>query len=83
MKLGTIIIAVTIALPATATFAQTRAPASPAARQDMGDPLNQRRTSEERAAGVTTGRARHNAPRLHQGIGGRPSSQQSGTDNGG
>lgn len=83
MKLGTIILAVTIALPATAAFAQTRSPGSPAAKQDVGDPINQRRTSEERAAGVTTGRARHNAPKLHQGIGGPPSSQQSGTDNGG
>ena len=83
MKLGIIVLAVAIALPATATFAQTPAPGSPGARQDIGDPLNQRRTSEERAAGVTSERARHDAPKLHQGVGGPPSSQQSGTDNGG
>jgi hypothetical protein len=83
MKMGTVVLAVTMALPATASFAQTRSPGGPAAKQDVGDPIVQRRTTEEKAAGVTAGRARHNAPKLHQGIGGPPSSQQSGTDNGG
>lgn len=83
MRMGTIVLAMAVALPGTSTFAQTRTPGGSAAKQDIGDPLIQRRTSEEKAAGVTRGQARHNAPKLRQGIGGPPSSQQSGTDNGG
>ena len=83
MRIGTIILAMVVALPATSTFAQTRTPGGSAAKQDVGDPLVQRRTSQEKAAGVTRGEARHNAPKLREHIGGPPSSQQSGTDNGG
>jgi len=83
VRMGTVVLAMVVALPATSTFAQTRTPSSSAAKQDVGDPLVQRRTSEEKVAGVTRGQARHVAPKLKQGIGGPPSSQQDGTDNGG
>lgn len=79
MKLGTVVLAIAIALPATATFAQTRTPGSPAARQDVGDPSVQHRTSEQRSAGVTRKQVRHNAPKLRQHVGGPTSSQQSGS----
>jgi hypothetical protein len=76
MKLGPVVLAMVLALPATATFAQTGTPGSPAARQDVGDPLVQHRTSEQKAAGITRRQARHNAPKLREHIGGPLSSQQ-------
>ena len=74
MKLGTIILVATIALPGTAAYSQTRAPGSPAAKQDIGDPLIQKQTSKQRAARKAV--ATRNTPTPHQGAGG-PSSQHS------
>lgn len=82
MKLGPIVLAMVLALPATSTFAQTGTPGSPAARQDIGDPLVKHRTSEERAAGIprgTSAKRASPAPTPRETVGGPPSSQQSGS----
>ena len=86
MRSIAIALVVAFAIPGTAAYAQNRSPGSPAAKQDIGDPLIRKPTSQDRARGMTTGRAVHN--RLGTGgsreqIGGRPASQQSPGSNGG
>lgn len=86
MKFTAIALAACIAVSGTSAYAQSHTPGSSVARQDIGDPLIRKPTSEDRAAGAsktTTGRAMHKSPQPRQGIGGPPSSQQSGTDSGG
>jgi hypothetical protein len=83
MKLTTLIaIATTFLLFGATGYAQTRASGSPAARQDVGDPLIRKPTSEQlkRSPGITTGSSMRNTngSRSRERIGGPPESQQSG-----
>ena len=84
MKLGMIILVSAVALAGTAAYSQTGTPGSPAAKQDIGDPSIQKRTSKLGAArirkGITTGRAMHNTPGPHHGGGESPGSQYTTPD---
>lgn len=78
--------ALVFAMSGTAAYGQNRSPGSPAAKQDIGDPLIRKPTSQDRARGMTTGSAVRK--RLGEGgsreqIGGTPQSQQSPNSNGG
>ena len=84
MRFVAITFALALILSGTAAYGQARSPGSPAAKQDVGDPLIGKPTSEDRQHGVTTGSA---ASKKQGGsreqIGGPPESQQSTGSNGG
>jgi hypothetical protein len=84
MRLIAITLASALMLTGSAVYGQSRSPGSPAAKQDVGDPLIRKPTSEDRLHGVTTGSA---ASKKQGGsreqIGGPPKSQQSSGSNGG
>lgn len=84
MRSTAIAVVMAFAMSGTAVYSQTRSPGSPAAKQDIGDPLIRKPTSQDRARGVTTGNSE--SKRLggsREQIGGTPASQQSPGSNGG
>jgi hypothetical protein len=84
MRLIAIALTVAFTVSGAAAYGQTHSPGSPAAKQDIGDPLIRKPTSEDRARGVTTGSAmRKNQGGSREQIGGPPASQQSPSSNGG
>jgi len=86
MRSIAIALAVAFAISGAAAYGQTRSPGSPAAKQDVGDPLIRKPTSQDlkRSRGVTTGSAmRKNQGGSREQIGGPPESQQAPSSNGG
>lgn len=81
MKSIALILAAAIAFSGAA-YGQAHSPGSPAAKQDVGDPLIKKPTSEDRARGMTTGSISRKGGSKEQ-IGGPPESQQSSGSNGG
>ena len=66
-----------------AAYGQTRSPGGSAAKQDVGDPLIRKPTSQDKVRGTTTGRSTQNQGGSRGQIGGTPESQQSTGSNGG
>jgi hypothetical protein len=88
MKFATLTIVMALALSGSPVCAQSQAPGSSAAKQDISDPSIKKPTSDEmkglknNSTGVTTGRAPAGSNSQEQ-LGGPPKSQQSGTGSGG
>ena len=84
MRSIAVALAVAVTISGAAAYSQTRSPGSPAAKQDVGDPLIRKPTSADRARGLTTGSAmRKNQGGSREQIGGPPESQQAPSSNGG
>jgi hypothetical protein len=77
------IFALAFAICGPAAYGQSRSPGSPAAKQDVGDPLIRKPTSQDKMRGTTTGRSVRNQGGSREQIGGTPQSQQSSGTNGG
>ena len=87
MKLTAIAIATVFLLSGASGYAQSRSPGSPAAKQDIGDPLIRKPTSQDlkRSPAITTGSSMRNTrgPGSNGRVGGPPESQQGGSSPGG
>jgi hypothetical protein len=84
MRFVAITLASALMLSGTAAYGQAQSPGSPAAKQDVGDPLIRKPTSEDRQHGFTTGSsASKKRGGSREQIGGPPESQQSTGSNGG
>ena len=83
MRSIAVALAVAVTISGAAAYGQTRSPGSPAAKQDIGDPLIRKPTSQDEKRGTTTGRSVRNQGGSREQIGGTPQSQQSPGPNGG
>ena len=76
MRSIAIALAVAFTISGAVAYGQTRSPGSPAAKQDVGDPLIRKPTSQDKMRGTTTGRSTRNQGGSREQIGGTPESQQ-------